>query len=77
MALISYLVSPSGLIAVCLLIDLVAGIFRPSRRLSHVFLATGGVIYLVLSFGPVSYALLKPLEFKYDAYPAGSQAADT
>ena len=76
MELISYLVLPSGLIAVCLLVGLVAGIFRRSRRLSHVFLATGGVIYLVLSFGPVSYALLKPLEFKYDAYPAGSQPAD-
>jgi len=70
MALISYFVSPSGFIATCLLIGIAAVIHRRTRRLGHVCMAGGAVIYLVLSLGPVSYMLLKPLEFRYEAFNA-------
>lgn len=76
MALISYFVSPSGFIAACLLIGLAAVIHRRTHRLGHVCLAGGALIYLVLSLGPVSYALLKPLEFQYEAYDVGSQSTE-
>lgn len=51
-------------------------IHRRIRRLGQVCLAVGALMYLVLSLGPVSYALLKPLEFKFDAYDAEAQSAD-
>lgn len=76
MALIGYFVSPSGFISICLLIGLAAVIHRRTRRLGHVCLSVGALMYLVLSLGPVSYALLKPLEFQYDAFDAEAKSAE-
>lgn len=76
MALISYFISPSGFISIFLLVGLAAMIHRRIRRVGQVCLAVGALIYLVLSLGPVSYMLLQPLEFQYDAYDPGSQSAE-
>ena len=73
MAVINYLITPSGFIAICLVLGLVTSFHGRISRLSPVFFIIGSIVYLLLSIGPVSYALLKPLEFQYNAYDAEVQ----
>ena len=73
MGLLKYLVSPSGFIAICFMIGLLAWFHRATRRWSYFLMPAGAIIYLLLSAGPVAHALLKPLEFKYGLYVADEQ----
>ena len=77
MELLNYILAPSGFVATCFIMGFLAWFHRCTRRLSYVFIPAGAVIYLLLSTGPVSYMLLKPLEFEYDAYKADIQQKDT
>ena len=64
----SYIVSPSGFISLLFAAGLAAILFRRVRALGCASMAAGGLLFILLSIGPVSYALLKPLEFKYEAF---------
>jgi len=77
MGLLKYFISPSGFIGICFMIGFLAWFHRHTRRLSYVLMPAGAIVYLLLSTGPVSYTLFKPLEFKYDAYEAKGELADT
>ena len=65
MEIIKYVLSPSGFIAVCFLAGLAAWISKATRKLSCILILGAAFLYLVFSIGPISYALLKPLEFKH------------
>ena len=65
MEIIKYILSPSGFIAVCFLAGLAAWISKPTRKVSCILIPGAAFLYLVFSIGPISYALLKPLEFKH------------
>jgi hypothetical protein len=65
MEIIKYVLSPSGFIAVCFLAGFAAWISKPTRKLSYILIPGAAFLYLVFSIGPISYALLKPLEFKH------------
>ncbi len=74
MGLISFLVSPTGFVLSNLMLGFIAWSYRRTRSLGSLLLALGSLALLILSTGPVSSALLNPLEFKYAAY--GQKASD-
>lgn len=77
MELLGHILAPSGFVAICFMIGFLAWFHRCTRRLRYFLMPAGAVVYLLLSISPVSYALLKPLEFEYDAYKADIQQGDT
>jgi uncharacterized SAM-binding protein YcdF (DUF218 family) len=61
------LLVPSGLIAVLLILGLVLMCFSSRRRIGRMSVLVAACMYLVFSWGPTAYALLRPLEDRYRA----------
>lgn len=70
MSIINFLISPSGFVSVCLIVGLSTWMYKRTRRIGYFSICFGAFAYLLLSSGPISYALLKPLEFQYGTYQA-------
>lgn len=68
MGMLKNLILPSGFIAICFLIGFFVIYLKNYRKVGIGFLMVGAALYVVLSIGPVSHALLRPFEFKYEAY---------
>ena len=65
---LKFVLMPSGFIALCFVGGWTALFFRRTRKLGCGLLGAGGLIYLVLSIGPFSNALLGHLEYEYPRY---------
>ena len=79
LGVLKYVLMPSGFMALCFLGGLAALLFKRARKAGVVLLSAGSLVYLVLSLGPFSDALLGYLEYSYPRYEVTetSAGADT
>jgi uncharacterized SAM-binding protein YcdF (DUF218 family) len=61
------LTTPSSFVALLLIIGVAALFIRCLRKLAMILLIIGGIIYIALASGPVSYWLIGKLEHRYPA----------
>jgi len=65
--IIKYIIVPSNLIIILLIIALALLLSRRGRSVAIFLFAVGGLIYIFFGNGPVSYWLLGQLEYRYPA----------